>query len=308
MLFRPRFAALTLYGLSAYGQPTVAEILSRVAEEAEVLRQNAPRTVTTEILEQRAVLPPSRFRPRTGTLAAESPRVRISVREVVSEYTVGSLRESDSRNLLEFRQLVAVDGRPLRTVEGARHALSLGMQSSDDRIRKRMLEEFASLGLVDIATDYGLILLAFTRRGQADMRIEPAGASRIGVEDALVLRWRQTSAAGGQLEFRGRNVARRAMEGRLWVRQFDGLPMRIQAWVEHKDVRMTIRNEASVDYTLSTHGFLTPASVVHRHIVDGRLVTENLYRYEPFKLFSTATEIRFTELPDPAALPGLKKK
>jgi hypothetical protein len=32
--------------------------------------------------------------------------------------------------------------------------------------------------------------------------------------------------------------------------------------------------------------------------VDGQLKTENLYRYEPFKLFSADAEIKFTEVPD----------
>lgn len=304
MRFSPHFAALAFCSAAAYAQPGLPEILSRVAEEAEVLQQNATKTVTTETLEQRAVLPPSRFRPRAGTVAAMTPQLRVSAREVVSEYSVGTLRESESRSLLEFRQVVSVDGRPVRTRERARYSLSLGLHSADDRVRKRMLQDFANLGLVDIATDYGLILLAFSKRGQEQMKIDPAGEARMGVDDAIVLHWQQTSSDSGQLEFRGRNVARRAMEGYLWVRRSDGLPLRIQAWVAHNDAKQTIRDEASVEYTLSVHGFLTPASVVHRHVVDGHLQTENLYRYEPFKLFSADTDIKFTELPDPATLPA----
>jgi hypothetical protein len=48
---------------------------------------------------------------------------------------------------------------------------------------------------------------------------------------------------------------------------------------------------------------LTPVSVVHRHRVDDQLVTENLYRYEPFKLFAADAEIKFTEVPDASTLP-----
>ena len=64
-----------------------------------------------------------------------------------------------------------------------------------------------------------------------------------------------------------------------------------------------IRDEGTTDYVLSPHGFLTPASVLHRHRVDDRLITENLYRYEPFKLFGADTDIKFTEVPDAATLP-----
>ena len=278
--------------------PTLPEILSRIAEEAEVLEQNVPKALTEETLEQRTLIPPPRFLPRVGKAATVTPKPRLAVREIVSEYSVGTLKESDSPDLVEFRQVVSVDGRRIQSAEHARHALSLGIQSPDDRVRKRMLEDFAKHGLVNVATDYGLILLAFTKRGLENMQVKPAGAARVGAEDALVFSWRQTSTAGGELDFFGNQSVRHPLQGMLYVRKSDGLPLRVQAWAEHPDAKRTIRDEAAVDYALSTHGFLMPASVVHRHLVDGQLKTENLYRYEPFKLFSADAEIKFTEVPD----------
>jgi hypothetical protein len=292
---------LVLLAMRAHAQPTLPEILSRVAEEAEVLEQNAPKVLTQETLEQRAVMPPSR-RPRAGK-SAELPKPRLQVREVISEYSVGTLKDSESRNLVEFRQVVSVDGRPIQSPEKARHALSLGVHSADDKVRKRMLEDFARHGLVDVATDYALILLAFSRRGLEQMKISPGGEEAVGPDPALVLNWQQTSAEAGELEFHGRQVARRALQGNLLVRKSDGLPLRIRAWAEHTDGMHKIRDDASVDYVMSSHGFVAPASVVHRHFVDGRLMTENLYRYEPFKLFEAASEIKFTETPEPEAAP-----
>jgi hypothetical protein len=163
-----------------------------------------------------------------------------------------------------------------------------------------MLEDFAGYGLVDVATDYGLILLAFTNRGMANMRIAPAGENRIGTDAALVFSWRQDSAERGELQFNGKQAVRLALEGTLWVRKSDGLPLRVEAWAEHADSGRKLRDEAVVEYTLSLHGFLTPASVRHRHLVNGQVTTENLYRYEPFKLFTADTEIKFTELPEVA--------
>lgn len=279
--------------------PDLPRILSRVAEEAAVFQQNMPKALTREILEQRAIMPPSRFRPRIGAAAAAPPKSRLLVREIASEYSVGTLSDSPSHDLVEFREVVSVDGRPVQTPESARHALSLGIQSHDDRLRKRMLEDFAKNGLVDIATDYGLILLAFSKRGLDNMKITPAGEAQIGADPAWVLLWSQTTASGGELEFHGRLATRRALQGTLWVRRSDGLPLRIDAWVEYPDrSHHVIRDQATIDYVPSSHGFLTPASVVHRHMVDGALITENLYRYEPFKLFSSDAEIKFSEIPD----------
>jgi len=287
-------AALLLPLFAAPAQPTLAQIFSRVSEEAEVLQQNAPKILTLERLEQRTTVPPTRFRPRVGAAAAEVLKPALRVREIASEYSFGALREGAAENLLEFRQVVSVDGREVQSPENASRALSAGIQSTDDRGRKRMLEAFAANALGDIATDYGLILLTFTRRGLENVSITPVGREWVGTDAALTFSWRQKSEAGGALEFHGRESAHRALQGVLWVRERDGLPMRVSAWMEHADnAKHVIRDDATVEYIMSIHGFVTPASVVHRHLVDGQVTTENLYRYEPFKLFTTSTQIKF---------------
>jgi hypothetical protein len=305
-------------------QPSLPDLLSRVAEEAEALQQNAPRSLTQEVLEQRALMPSTRFRPRIGkkATAAVSPP-RMVVRQIVSEYSVGTLKESTVPNLTELRQVISVDGRKVQSVERARHALSLGIMSPDDRIRKRMLEDFARHGLVDIATDYAILLLAFGKRGLSNMKVVLAGEERIGTDTAWVLKWQQTSPDGGLLEFLGNQASRVALQGRLLVRKSDGLPLRIesssqhpqdatavllQTWSGHPQARQRVRDEATIDYVQSAHGFLTPASVIHRHLVDGHVITENLYRYEPFKMFSADAEIKFTELETPPPPPAPSKK
>src|ERR1039458_6320639 len=283
MLLAAAFLACAL----SPAQSSLPDLLSRVAEEAEMLQQNAPKSLSREVLEQRALMPATRFRPRIGKKAtAAVPPPRLLVREIVSEYSVGILKESAVRNLTELRQVI----------------------SADDRIRKRMLEDFARHGLVDIATDYGIILLAFSKRGLENMNVALAGEEQVGADAAWVLNWQQTSPDAGMLEFLGNQASRLALEGRLLVRQSDGLPLRIQSWSEHPQATHKIRDEATVDYVQSAHGFLTPASVIHRHLVDGQVITENLYRYEPFKMFSADAEIKFTELDTPSPPPAPAKK
>jgi hypothetical protein len=281
------------------GMETAGRLLARVAEEADAMAQNISKTLTTETLEQRSVRPPERFKPRGGL--ANPPALRTAVREVVSEYTVGTLAES--QDLHEFRQVISVDGRPVESEENARRALSLGMQSQSDRVRKRLLEQFAQYGLVDIATDYGLILLEFLRRGWENLQFGPATEARVGTDTALVLAWKQLSTAGGELEFHGRRAVRQPLEGRLWIRKSDELPLRVEAWAELEDAGHKVRDQASVEYVMSAHGFLTPASVAHRHLVDGKVMTENLYSYQPFKMFSAEAEIKFSEAPAPPPEP-----
>lgn len=299
-------------------QPDLPGLLSRLAEEAEMFQQNAPKSLTQETLEQRTLMPASRFRPHitVGKKPPPAPQApRLVIRQIVSEYSVGALKDSALQNLTEFRQVISVDGRKVQSPERARHTLSLGITSPDDRLRKRMLEDFARHGLVDVATDYGILLLAFSKRGLENMKITPAGEDRVGADAVWVLDWEQTSPNAGMLEFVGNQATRRALGGRLFVRKSDGLLLRIQSWTQPEaesldhllkkwsdkpqPVVHAIRDDATVEYVRSPHGFLTPASVSHRHLVDGQVITENLYRYEAFRMFSAATEIKFTELDAP---------
>ena len=311
------FLMLLLVAFFAVAQestpPNLPDLLSRLAEEAEILRQNAPKALSQETLEQRALMPVTRFRPRIGRQAANAPPEppRLVVREIVSEYSVGLLKDAAEPTLTELRQVVSVDGRKVQTVERARHTLSLGVTSQGDRIRKRMLEDFARHGLVDIATDYGIILLAFTKRGLENMNVQFAGEAQVGADAVWVLAFEQTTSDAGMLQFVGKEADRRALQGRVMMRKSDSLPVRVEVWSKPPAASVdklfkqwaggkppvTTGDEATVDYIRSAHGFVTPASVHHRHLVDGKLITENLYRYEPFRKFSADAEIKFTELP-----------
>ena len=282
--------------LAIEAQIPLSKALDRVSEEAAVFQENLPKCLTQETMTQSASMPPSRFHPAVGTGAALVPKPRTVTHEVISEYSVGHLKGSDSSNLYEFRQVISVDGKAIQSVESARRALTLNIKSQDEQVRKRMLEEYAKFGLVDVATDYGLILLAFTKRGLENMQIQPAGMAMIGADAVTIFAWKQVTETGGELEFHGRVAVRQPLSGKLWVRTKDGLPMRVEAWAEYGAGDKKIRDEGTVEYVLSQHGFLTPVSVKHKHFVGGKEMTENRYRYEPFKLFAADAEIKFTEV------------
>jgi hypothetical protein len=113
---------------------------------------------------------------------------------------------------LEIREIIAKDGRGIQTPEAARKALQQDISSGETAIRKKLLTALTGLGLVDVATDYGPLLLAFTKSGLSGMELTPGPSSWIGTDEAIAYEWRQTT--GGVLEFRGRTVNRRAMRGR----------------------------------------------------------------------------------------------
>ncbi|SRR5579883_1781657 len=296
-------AALPAASQQIPGLPeSLAPALTRTADEAALFQQNIVKTLTQETLEQSAALGPPRFHLAVGQQAIKPPKPRMRKRIIVSEYSVGRLKDSKSPDLLEFRQVVSVDGATVQTQASARHALSMSVLSDDDRARKRMLEDFASYGLVDIATDYGLVLLAFTRAGMANMQFTEEAERQIEGTAVRAIAWKQITPTGGELEFRGHQAARLPLAGRLLVRRSDLLPMRIEVWAEDTQNKQQIRDEATVSYTQSDHGFLMPASVVHRHLVNGNLTVENHYTYKPFRMFSADAEIEYE------GAPAVKKK
>lgn len=301
MVRRARTLAFLLISGAVSACSQTDRLLAPTVRAADRFQQNASRLVTTETLHQTSFTRPLHSRITVGAAALDALRARFLTHDIVSEYSVGHLKGSPTTALLEFRELVSMDGNPVQTPAAARRALLRNAQSGEDRIRKQILAEFTKLGLVDVASDYGLILLAFTSRGLPDLRITPAGEAFVGTEEATKLNWSQTT--GGAVEYRGRKTAHRLLQGSIWIRKSDGIPLRISASFEHEEPRHTIRDEASVEYVLSPLGFPVPVTVVHRHYVDDQPLTENLYTYEPFHLFTTDTNIRYTGIP-PAQPPG----
>jgi hypothetical protein len=283
-------AALLLMAAAARSAPP-DPLLARTAKAADEFQRNAPRLVSTELLHQTSFVRPPHAVITVGAAAIQATTARFLNHDIVSEYGFGHLKGRPPTELLEFRELQSLDGRPIQTPAAARQALSGDVNSGEDRIRKHLLEELTKLGLVDVATDYGTILLAFTTPALEALATSPATQAFIGTEEALRIDWQQDS--GGALEFRGRKVARRLLEGSIWIRKSDGLPLRISATFGHDEARRTLRDDAIVDYVISELGFPTPVTVVHRHYIDGEALTENLYRYEPFRLFTTDSTIRF---------------
>lgn len=294
-LQRPVSVALLLLAGVVCASAQADPLLARTARAAQEFQENAPRLTSTETLHQTCFERPPHPWIAVGPAAADPLTPRFLVHEVVSEYSYGHLKGSPATKLLEFRELVSMDGKPVQTPPIARRALWQDVQSGEDRIRKNILAEFTKFGLVDVATDYALILLAFTPQGMRDLQLVPAGDAFVGTEPALTLTWQQNS--GGALEFRGKKVAHRPLHGTIWIRKSDGMPLRISASFEHEEPRHMLRDDATVDYVLSSLGFPTPATVAHRHYVDGQALTENLYTYEPFHLFTTDTTIHYTGTP-----------
>jgi hypothetical protein len=282
---------------SAWAQQSdIAKMTSRLAEEAEVFARTARAVLSEETLQQRHLKPPGRFHPRIGVAP---PSEVYLTREIVSEYGFSSFQDSPTF-LHEFRTVISVDGKKVLTAEKARRSLTLGMAAADDGVKKQMLTDFEKHGLTGSATDFGQLILLFTKRRLNDYEFAMAGQDHIGADTAAVISFKQKGGQEALTVFAGNNAQRAALQGFLWVRLPDFLPLRIRLLSAHKEGENLIRTTATVEYAMSAHGCLLPASVLYRDLVGNKLLAENIYQYAPFRKFGSESELKFTEIP-PAA-------
>lgn len=284
--------------LPAFAADSPDRILARLAEEAEVLSHMAPQIIGRETLNQRSLKPKLRFRLRIGPDATKPLPQEYQTRQIVSEYGFTAMKDNPGA-LQEVRQVVSVDGRRVRTPEKARETLILGIQSEDDRRKKKLLVEFEKYGLLGAAVDFGQVLLLFERPRQANYEFKEAGRQLLGAEKVLVLSFRQVAGPDQMTVFRGRQAIRPRLEGDVWIRESDALPLKIVLRNERTEGERTIVSEGSVEYAQSRFAVLLPAAVTYREHMNGTLITESRYTYSEFRRFGAESDIKFEVEPSP---------
>src|SRR5262249_43883268 len=278
------------------GGGDIQSMLARVSEEADVFAHSARAVLSEETLRQRTRKSPVRFRPRVGEAATRPPKEEFLTREIISEYGYSSFKDSPA-SLHEFRTVTSVDGRKVVAAEKARRTLTMGMSSADDGLKKQMLRDFEKHGLIGAATDFGQLILLFTKRRLADYEFRFASQVKIGADAAVALAFRQKTESESFTTFAGRSALHTGLQGFVWVRLPDYLPLRIRLFSTRRDGQYDFKTEATVEYAMSPHGSVMPTSVVERETVQGKLMSENIFQYAPFKKFGAESELKFTDVP-----------
>jgi hypothetical protein len=203
---------------------------------------------------------------------------------VVSGYALAEIGEGHV--LHEIRSIVKMDGEGLATAAEARHALTMGLRSADDRTKRELLENLEHNQLEGAVADFGQLILLFRKRLRKDYEFSLAGDQRLGGEPVFVLGYRQISGSQGLTVFKERTAETRKATGQIWLRQKDLLPIRITMNTEEPlSKKFTIRTEATVDYMPSPFG-LVPESVIHKQFLSAglndSLMVENDFHYTDF--------------------------
>lgn len=202
--------------------------------------------------------------------------------KVISNY--GLAEVGRPRVLHEIRTIVTIDGKALEDPSEARHVLTAGLQSPDDDTKRRLLENLERNQLEGAVTDFGQLILLFSKRYQSDYRfsINRDRGQRLGGEPVTVLKYKQISGLQGLTFFKDTSEDLEPATGQIWLRTRDLIPVRIIFdTAEFVSKKFTIRTEAIVDYTASPVG-LVPHSVRHKQFLNSDLMVENDLRYGEF--------------------------
>jgi hypothetical protein len=275
-------------------------LIARLSEEADAFRRLAPEVLGKEDLHQRSQKSPPRFRPRIGDAARKAPEAVWQERQIQSEYAFSMFVGEDT--LRELRQVISVDGKPVKEQKNAEETLARIITAKDYERQKELLKQFEKYGLLGAATDFGQLLLMFTPRNIEQFEFREQGAKMLGSERCLVYAYSQIDGPEALTIFPSKadeEPLRVRAQGEVWVRADNLLPMRITLVARRSKGEAEVREEAYVDYSLSRFGALLPTATHHQELHGGRPVAENTFVYTDFHQFAASSELKFDFGDDP---------
>jgi len=263
-----------------------------LSQQADAFRKIAPDVVGHETLFQRAMKPPKGgLHIRVGAKAQKASEAAWQERRILSEYSF-AVFAADGGALHELRRVTEVDGRAVQDSKKAQEDLAAIVTAPDDKRKKELLEQFEKYGLVGAATDFGQLLLLFNSRDVMHYEFTYRRTEMQGVARVLVFGYQQIDGREGLtvLDAKQGNSARTVrISGEVWVRETTFIPVRVTLATDQDQ----LREEASVDYSMSAFGTLLPFWTEHRELRAGKVVAENKFSYSDFHKFEAASQINF---------------
>ena len=256
--------------------------MPEIARQASDFWHSAPDYMARETMKQKALTTQKR-RLRFGAKATEAPKPAMKDREIVSYYAI-SFFNARREALHEFRDIVSIDGKEPEGLGAApanvvRERLAATLSAKSDRAKQDLVDDFEKAALSVAATDFGQLILLFTRGNLSKYTFSLKSKQQVGVDRALVIGFQQnTGGESLRITEPGRKV-NQPLSGELWVRESDYVPLRITLTSKHLDEGDEIRDEAQVDYLSRSRGVFLPAAIVYRRYIKNTMVVENIAEY-----------------------------
>jgi len=279
------------------GDERTQQLVATLSREADAFRKIAPDLVGQETLFQRAIKPAKGgFHIRVGANAQKPPEPAWQERRILSEYSFAAFA-GEGGALHELRRVTSVDGRTLQDSKKAQDELVAIVTARDDKRKKELLEQFEKYGLVGAVTDFGQLLLLFNSHDILHYEFSYRRTEMQGVARILVFGYQQIDGPEGLTVINaapgGGSAQNMRIGGEVWVRENNFIPVRVTLATTQGEGPGMVREEASVDYTMSPYGALLPLWTEHRELRGGKVDVENKFSYAEFHKFDAASQINF---------------
>lgn len=286
-----------LLGFASWALAQTGPDLSILASRAQSFAESLPNSVCTETLRQREVRYESRLRIRPNDPLLVPPPPKMIEREITSDLGY-VLERSPAPQWREVRKVVRVGDKQITTKEKARERLLFGLRSERDRERHRMLSEFQKYGLDFTVTDYSLSLLLFLPSEIRKFRFQLEKREFVGAEAMQVFLFQRADTDVSVTVFNEKQITRARLEGRLWIRESDGTPLRIQLLTRSQSEDDQVLDDGTVEYAASRFGSLAVSSVRLVRFINNKPMAEAIYQYSNHQRFNAEAELKFDPLPD----------
>jgi hypothetical protein len=255
------------------------EVIQRLGKEADLFDKSAHRVAGIETLRQTL--------PRGSRISVSRSGVETvlpeKTREIVSEYGFIALDERGGW-LKEVRRVLTVDGLRWKKGKQGLDGLARTLAASDDKKKRSLLESYESYGLQGFITDLGQLILLFARGLIANYEITYEDSDSADAAGPLaVYRYAQLGGTDALTVYEGPIPLRLKLQGKIWIRYGDHLPVRISLDTSREEKKEIIRDLSVVEYAPSPLGFLIPKKIKHQQFINNKLFVEDDFAYSNFK-------------------------
>jgi len=276
----PFLIAVTLLGADNQIQRTT----ERLAAEATAFQSIASRLVGRETIQQKTRKSAPRLRIRVADPERAPAEPEWLTRTLVSEYGYTNFAGGA---LHELRQVLTVDGKAVKG-KGPQELARI-ISTADEKRKQELVKAFEGYGLQGAVNDFGQILLLFSPRNIVRYEFVLNSLDFVDSISVVVFDYRQIDGPNAMTVVKagGNSAEQVRMEGQVWVRLDNYLPVRVTMATTQRQKNRTVRHEAVVNYAPSEYGTLLPVDLHHRESWDDTVVVYNDVRYEGFKPLGT---------------------
>lgn len=228
----------------------------RLIAAAERFSQTAQQYICHESLRQRVIRPRSLKKEKGQAAMVLTGVPQYNQRLITSYYAFTTFGKSPE--IHEIRMLLTVDKDTVNKDFEGRRIFRAALLTRDDRTKSQIAGQFEPEALNGVAMDLGQMILSFAEDSIANFDFNFDREENIGAAPAMVVRYKQNSGSEAiRINDRGKKL-KSQLSGWLWLRQPDGVPLRITMISSRTDKKHEIRDEAEVDYAENPSGALLP--------------------------------------------------